>query len=200
MMAFGQVCGVIGSGLALGLAPIHTAYAVEVHPSPAQVTQALERGRSAARVRTPPDRLYAWFGPDTELEPRGFLMTKMAGLAVMSAHFALRSESPSESDIRQILDEKTLLVSVTIFGNRPNLAVEAYMVLVQGGRSIKPIKVRFDGTAVRTSAWPHAPAYKAKVVAMFAYDDFDPLAKTAVSVFPASGGEITFALDLSRIE
>ncbi len=174
--------------------------AIVVRPSSEQVAQAVERGRSAAAARTPPDRLYAWFGSEQDLQPRGFLMTKMAGLAVMSTHFALRSEQPAESDIRQILDEPTMLVSVTIFGDRPNFARDAYLVMVQGGRSIKPTKVRFDGTAARTSVWPKAPAFKAKVVATFAYDEFDPTANTTLSIFPAAGGEISFALDFAQFE
>lgn len=185
---------VLGWGLPPGSA------AIEVHPSPAQIARALERGRNAATARTPPDRLYAWFGSEEDLQPRGFLMTKMAGLAVMSTHFALRSQQPSEHDIRQILDEPTMLVSVTIFGDRPNFAVDAYVVMVQGGRSIKPTKVRFDGTAARTPVWPKAPAFKAKVVATFSYDEFDPTANTSLSIFPAAGGEISFTLDFARIE
>jgi hypothetical protein len=127
-------------------------------------------------------------------------MTKMAGLAVMCTHFALRSQQPSEQDIRQILDEPTMLVSVTIFGDRPNFAMDAYLVMAQGGRSVKPTKVRFDGTAARTSVWPKAPAFKAKVVATFAYEEFDPTANTTLSIFPAAGGEISFVLDFARIE
>ncbi len=192
--------GLACSLLLSSLAPVYLAQAIEIHPAPEQVAQALERGRAAAAARTPPDRLYAWFGSEEELQPRGFLMTKMAGLAVMSTHFALRSERPSEADIRQILDEPTMLVSVTIFGSRPNFAVDAYLVMVQGGRTIKPTKIRFDGTAARTSVWPQAPAYKAKVVATFAYDEFDPTAKTTLSIFPAGGGEISFALDVAQFE
>jgi hypothetical protein len=164
------------------------------------VAQAIERGRAAAAAKTPPDRLYAWFGSEEDLQPRGFLMTKMAGLAVMATHFALRSERPSEADIHQILDDPTLLVSVTIYGPRPNFAVDAYMVMTQAGRAIKPTRVRFDGQAARTSVWPQAPAYRAKVVATFAYADFDPLAATTLSVFPASGGEMSFPLDLSHFQ
>lgn len=174
--------------------------AIEVHPSSAQVEAALERGRAAAKARIPPNRLYAWFGSENDLEPRGFLMTKIAGLTVMSSHFALRSAMPSKTEIRQILEERTLLISVTIFGDRPNFAVDSYMLLVQGSRTVKPIKVRFDGQAERTSVWPNSPAYRAKVVGSFSYDDLDPRAKTRLSVFPAGGGEVVFDLDFAAIE
>src|SRR2546427_9073203 len=72
-------------------------------------------------------------------------------------------------------------------------------MLVQGGRKIMPVRIRADDTADRTSAWPKSPAYRAKVVASFAYGDFDPLAKTQLSVFPRTGGELSFDLDFAAI-
>jgi hypothetical protein len=176
------------------------AFPIEVEPSREQIQSALDRGKSAASARLPPDRLYAWFGSRDEWKPHGFLMTKMVGLAVMSAHFALRSATPSEAEIRQVADEASLLISVVILGDRPEFARDCYMVLVQGGRTIKPVKVRFDGQASRTSVWPKPPAYKAKVVASFNYADLDPKANTRISVFPAGGGEVTFDLEFSQIE
>lgn len=127
-------------------------------------------------------------------------MTKMAGLAVMSAHFALRSATPSEAEISQIVEEPSLLVSVVIFGERPDFARDCYVMMTQGDRAITPVKVRFDGQASRTIAWPRSPAYKAKVVASFNYADLDAKAMTKISVFPAGGGEVVFDLDLSGIE
>lgn len=174
--------------------------AIEAFPTHAQIDAALARGKAAAVARIPPDRLYAWFGSVRELEPRGFLMTKLTGLTVMSAHFALRAEFPTAGDIGQVLGDPTLLVSVSILGDRPDFAVDSYLLLVQGDRIIKPVKVRSDGQASRTSVWPAAPAYRAKVVASFLYADFDPRARTKVSVYPAGGGEVSFDLNLAEIE
>jgi hypothetical protein len=174
--------------------------AIEIAPTPERIQAALERGRTAAAARTPPNELYAWFGGTGEWEPRGFLMTKLSGLTVMAAHFALRSERPSETDIRQILDGKTMLVSATIYGNHPAFARDSYLVLTQGTRTVKPVTVRFDGQAQRTSVWPGTPAYQAKVVASFAYDEFDPHGRTRISVFPSAGGEVAFDVDFARVE
>ena len=175
------------------------AQAIEVQPTQSQIAAALERGKAAAAARTPPDRLYHWFGSSNELEPRGFLMTKLAGLAVMSTHFALRSATPTDTEINRVLEERTLLISLLIFGDRPNFAVDSYVVLQQGQRTIKPITVRFDGQANRSAVWPKPPAYRAKVVATFSYGDLDPRAKTRISVLPGSGGEMAFDLDFAQI-
>ncbi|MGH7166624.1 MAG: hypothetical protein ACREIS_13990, partial [Nitrospiraceae bacterium] len=65
---------------------------------------------------------------------------------------------------------------------------------------IKPVRVRFDGQASRTSVWPASPAFQAKVVASFSYADLDPRAKARLSVFPSVGGEVSFDLEFSEIE
>jgi hypothetical protein len=185
--------------LATGIT-VSTAFAIEVQPKAEQIAAALERGQAAAVAHTPPDRLYTWFGPGgTHLAPHGFLMTKLDALAVMSAHFALRGLRPPELDQDRILADPYLMVSVTLFGERPDFAVDSYMLLLQGERTIIPAKVRFDGTANRSAVWPSSPAYRARIVAFFAYADIDVGAKSRLSIFPKAGGEVTFDLDFTAI-
>ena len=131
--------------------------------------------------------------------PSGFLITKLGGLSVMATHMALRGLQPSEADVTQVLEGQTMLVSTVIFGNVPNFAVDSYMVFDQGGKTIKPVTVRFDGFANRSAAWPESPRFKAKVVASFNYADFDLNAKTSITVFPANGGESSFSIDFCEI-
>ena len=176
-----------------------TAYAIEVHPTTAQVQAALDQGKEAAQQGSPPDTFYVRFGAIDELHPSGFLITKLGGLSVMSTHMALRGIQPSETDVTQVLEGQTMLVSTVIFGNVPNFAVDSYLVFDQGGKIIKPLTIRFDGFANRSAAWPESPRFKAKVIASFNYADFDPNAKTTITVFPANGGESSFSLDFSEI-
>ena len=186
----------IGAGLGV---PAMESRAIEVSPTNVQVEQAVEQGLRAAKDRVLPNRLYTWFGSDQELRPKGFLMTKMNGLAVMASHFGLRGETPSETEIHRILVEETMLVSVTIFGEIPTFADNSYIVLKQGEKLVKPLKVRFDGVAQRTKAWPKAPRYKAKVIGSFRYDAFDPNAKTTIMAFPSKGKEVSFDVEFSNI-
>ena len=173
--------------------------AIEVSPTDAQVEQAVAQGLRAAKDRVLPKRLYTWFGSDRELHPKGFLRTKMNGLTVMASHFGLRGETPSETEIKRILAEETMLVSVTIFGETPTFADNSYIVLKQGEKLVKPINVRFDGVAQRTTVWPKAPRYKAKVIGSFPYDAFDPKAKTTIMVFPSQGSEVSFDVEFANI-
>jgi hypothetical protein len=177
-----------------------TAFAIAIEPSKDEVRAALNRGAEAAKEHRPPDSFYTRFGATDDLHPSGFLISKLAALSLMATHMGLRGLEPGDADVAQVLDAKTMLVSATIFGNVPNFAVDSYMVLDQAGKTIKPVTVRFDAQASRSAAWPEPPRFKAKVVASFAYTDFDPGAQTSVTVFPANGGEVTFQLDFSQIQ
>ena len=117
----------------------------------------------------------------------------------MATHMALRGLQPSQADVTQVLEGTTMLISTVIVGNTPNFAVDSYMVLDQGGTTIKPVIVRFDAQANRSVVWPRSPRFKAKVVASFNYADFDPKAKTTITVYPANGGESSFSVDFSEI-
>ena len=179
--------------------PSPLVWAIDVQPTPEQINVALEQGKQAAKKRIPPDSFYVRFGVTDELHPKGFLVTKIGSLSVMATHMALRGLQPTEADVTQVLEGKTMLISTVIFGNLPNFAVDSYMVLDQRGKTIKPVTVRFDGLANRSAAWQENPRFKAMVVASFNYADFDPKAKTTITVYPAHGGESTFTLDFSEI-
>lgn len=176
-----------------------SAYAIDVHPTAKQIKTAIEQGNAAAEMRTTPESFYVWFGVSDAVTPRGFLVTKLGALSVMVSHMALRGHQPSESDVRQVLESQTMLVSTVIFGNAPNFAVDSYIVLEQSGKTIKPVTVRFDAQADRSVVYPKTPRFKAKVVGSFNYADFDPLAETTITVYPATGGEASFSMNFLDI-
>lgn len=186
--------------VALSCLPHVSAHALDVHPTAVQIQTALDQGKEVAEKRMPPDSFYVRFGVADEVQPKGFLITKIGALSVMAAHMALRGLEPSEADVAQVLEGKTMLISTVILGNTPNFAVDSYMVLDQGGKTIKPVMVRFDAQANRSVVWPKSPRFKAKVVASFNYADFDPRAKTTIIVYPATGGESRFTIDFGEID
>ncbi len=174
--------------------------AIEVQPAQAQVQLAFDRGKEAAAHRQAPEALYARFGSGDDLHAGGFLVTKLGALSVLAAHMALRGLEPSAADIAQVTETPMMLVSTVILGDSPSFAVNSYMVLDQGGRIVKPATVRVDGQAGRSSVWPNSPKFRAKVVATFRYSDFDPNAQTTITVFPATGGEVSFELNFAGID
>ncbi|MCA9472213.1 MAG: hypothetical protein MRJ96_15515 [Nitrospirales bacterium] len=175
------------------------AYAIVITPSSSQVQAAIQKGQSAVRSQTPPSQLYWRFGPSGSLKPHGLIMTKLGGVAVLSAHYAFRSAVPSSQDLARVTKESDLQLSVTVFGAFPEFAVDSYILLKQGTHLIKPARVRSDARAHRSEVWPDDPPFQAKIVAFFSYGTFDPLASTTVFVFPGEGGEVRFELDFSKI-
>lgn len=186
--------------VALSCFPRVSAHAIDVSPTAEQIQTALDQGKEAAERGMPPDSFYVRFGITDEVQPKGFLITKIGALSVMATHMALRGLQPSKADVNQVLESTTMLISTVILGNTPNFAVDSYMVLEQGGKQIKPVKVRFDAQANRSVVWPKSPRFKAKVVASFNYADFDPKAKTTITVYPATGGESSFSINFGEID
>lgn len=164
-----------------------------------QVDRALKRGVDFAQQHRPPNELYWHFGAIQKFEPRGFLVTKVSGLSVMAAHYALRGEQPTVQDIQQVLTEEALQVVVTVYGNSPRFAQDSYLLMKQGQHVIKPDRIRFDARA-REAGFEHgSPVYQAKIIGFFPYSLFKESALTTLLVFPGAGGEIRFELDFSKI-
>ncbi len=176
------------------------AVAIESQPTREQIRIALERGIDAAAAHRSPDTFYTRFKSPDDRHASGYLVTKLEGVSVMAAHMASRGLQPSEADIAHVLDASTMLISAIIVGDHPSFAENSYMVLEQGDKIVKPITVRADGQADRSAAWPESPRFTARVVALFNYADFDSKAKTTITVFPASGGELRFSVDFAQIE
>ncbi len=175
-------------------------HAIEIQPTAEQIQATVERGKATAQQRLSPDQLHTAFGSKEDLAPHGFIMTKLGSLLVMANHLALRKLSPTDQDITQVMANELLLVNVVIFGDRVNFAADSYVVMEQAGRTVKPATVRFDARGDRTALWPQQPAYRAKVIAQFPYAELDPRAPTTLTVFPSTGGQVTFHLDFAHIE
>lgn len=193
-----RIC-VFACAIALSCLPCTSAYAIDVHLTAEQVQAALAQGKEAAQKHRPPDSFYVRFGVADAVQPKGFLVTKTGALSVMATHMALRGLEPSEADVARVLEGKTMLVNIVIFGNTPSFAVDSYMVLNQGKKTIKPVTVRFDAQADRSVVWPKSPQFRAKVVASFDYADFDPRAETTITVYPGTGGSSSFSMNFSEI-
>ncbi len=179
--------------------PIQPALAILPHPDHMQVEQALKRGMDFAQQHRPPNELYWHFGSSENFEPHGFLVTKISGLAVMSSHYALRGEQPTDQDIQRVVAEDALQIVVTVFGDSPDFARESYLLIKQGEQVVKPERIRFDAQARVVGQDQRGSVYRAKIVGLFPYGSFKPESRAILLVFPGVGGEIRFDIDLSTI-
>ncbi|MBS0150481.1 MAG: hypothetical protein JSR31_06025 [Nitrospira sp.] len=191
---------VVGQTVAYLLSFVGLAAAIEVNPTPTHIQRALDRGKQAAVQHQSPETLYSRFGSADSVQPEGFLLTKLGGVSVLAAHMELRGLEPSATELTHVIEASTMLVGATLVGARQDFAVNSYMILEQGGRTIKPFTVRADGRADRSATWPESQEFHAKIVATFRYADFDPNARTTITIFPADGGEVRFVVDFAHIE
>lgn len=175
------------------------AMAILQNPDRHQVEQALNLGKESAREHHPPNELYWHFGSTKPFEPHGFLATKVAALAVMSGHYALRGEQPTDQDIQRVLEEKVLQVVVKIFGHSRGFARDSYLLIQQGNQLVKPDRIRFDARAQAVGQDQGGPIFRAKIVGEFSYNGIDLDSQTTLLVFPGAGGEMTFDLDFQAI-
>ena len=173
------------------------AMAILQNPDRHQVEQALTRGNESGRERHLPNELYWHFGSTKQFEPHGFLVTKVSALAVLSGHFALRGEQPTDQDIQRVLGEDALQVVVKVFGYSPGFARESYVLIQQGNQLVKPTRIRFDARAQAVGQHQGRPIFRAKIIGVFPYNSIDLQGRTTLLVFPGAGGEIKFDLDFS---
>ncbi len=185
--------------VALMLCAPLTAIAILQNPDRKQVEQALSRGKESARQHRPPNELYWHFGPMERFEPHGFLVTKISGFAVMSGHYALRGEQPTEQDVQRIMEEDALQVVVKVFGYSPGFARDSYLLIKQGNQVVKPDRIRFDARAQAVGQRQGRPVFRAKIIGSFTYGSVDLESRTTLLVFPGTGGEIKFDLEFSAI-
>ncbi len=190
----------LGQAATCWLGLVGLAAAIEVNPTPTHIQRALDRGKHAAAQHHAPETSYARFGGADSGQPEGFLLTKLGSLSVMATHMALRGLEPSAADVAHVIEAPTMLISTTIVGESPDFAVNSYMILDQGGRAIKPLTVRADGQADRRATRPESAEFHAKIVATFRYADFDPKAKTMITIFPAQGGVVYVPLNFADID
>lgn len=181
------------------VSPTLSALAILADPDHVQVEHALKRGMDFAQEHRPPNELYWHFGSSKKFEPHGFLVTKISGLAVMSSHYALRGEQPTDQDIQRVVAEDALQIVVKIFGYSPDFARGSYLLIKQGEQVIKPERIRFDAQARTVGQDQKGRVYDAKIVGLFPYGSFEPESRAILLVFPGAGGEIRFDIDLSTI-
>ena len=141
--------------VALSCLPHVSAHALDVHPTAVQIQTALDQGKEVAEKRMPPDSFYVRFGVADEVQPKGFLITKLGALSVMAAHMALRGVEPvkpmwprcwkaDDAHQHRHLRQQAELCGGQLHGAR------------SGGRRSSPDGA-IDAQADRSVVWPKSP-------------------------------------------
>lgn len=212
--------GDMGIGLAaLGAIMLLTgspAQAIDVKLTMDEAKKALAAGRAPMeKAETPEDvkkvmqhaSLATRVGSDPEKDPCGasaILRTKRFWLESFGRKEAAETKKQKkdvrmpDEKIQKYLDMPNLEVEVQLCGDDEYFAEGAQIAFQQGSKTIKPIDVSPADKGRKNEG--QGPAYRSRFTARFAYDSFDPAAKTKVQVYFPDGKMSEFETDFSKVK
>lgn len=148
-------------------------------------------------------------GADPEKDPCGtsaILRTKRFWLESFGRKEATESKK-QKSDVRmpddkiqKYLDMPNLEVEVQLCGDDEYFAEGVQVAFQQGSKTIKPVDISQADRGRKIELANKAAAYRTRFTSRFAYDSFDPNAKTKVVVFFMDGKQIDFEADFSKVK
>jgi len=146
-------------------------------------------------------------GADPEKDPCGasaILRTKRYRLEAFGRQEATESKKQKkevrmpDGFIQKVVDMPNMEVEIQLCGDDEYFADGVKVAFQQGSKTIHPIDM---GPAERgRKNEGQGPAYRSRFTARFAYDGFDPSAKTKVVIFFPDGKTEEFEADFSKVK
>jgi hypothetical protein len=192
------------------------AFSIDVKLTVEEAKKALEAGRTPMeKANTPEDvkkvlqhaSLVTRVGADPEKDPCGtsaILRTKRYRLEAFGRQEAAESKKQKkeirmpEEFIQKVVDMPNMEVEVQLCGDDEYFAEGAQIAFQQGGKNIKPIDVSPAERGRKNDG--EGPGYRSRFTARFAYESFDPNAKTKIIVFFPDGKMSEFEADFSKVK
>jgi hypothetical protein len=193
------------------------AWGIDVKLSAEEAQKALEAGRVPMEKANTPEEvkkvlqqasLATRVGADPEKDPCGtsaILRTKRYRLEAFGRQEAAESKKQKkdvrmpDEFIKKVVDMPNMEVEVQLCGDDEYFAEGVQIALQQGGKTIKPVDVS-PAERGRKNEGGNGPAYRSRFTARFAYESFDPNAKTKVIVFFPDGKMSEFEADFSKVK
>ncbi|MEX5213311.1 MAG: hypothetical protein NW703_04010 [Nitrospiraceae bacterium] len=206
------------SGLAIligGLTPVH---AIDVKLSMAEAKKALEEGREPMEKANTEDEvkkvmqhasMATRVGADPEKEPCGtsaILRTKRFWLESFGRKEATESKKQKtevrmpDDKIQKYLDMPNLEVEVQLCGHDEYFAEGVQVAFGQGAKNITPVDISPAERGRKIELADKSSAFRSRFTARFAYDTFDPNAKTKVYVIFPDGKMTEIDADFSKVK
>ncbi|MCP9439517.1 MAG: hypothetical protein NNA20_06760 [Nitrospira sp.] len=192
-------------------------HAIDVNLSLEEARKTLESGRvPMEKAELPEDikkvlqqaSLSSRVGADPEKDPCGasaILRTKRYRLEAFGRQEAVESKKRKvevrmpEEFVKKVLDMPNMEVEVQLCGDDEYFAEGALIELHQGAKRIKPVDI---GRAERgrKNEEGNGPAFRSRFTALFAYEQFDPNAKSVFVVNLQDGQEVRIPADFSKVK
>lgn len=192
------------------------ASAIDVKLTMEEAKKALEAGRVPMEKANTPEEvkkvlqqasLETRVGADPEKDPCGasaILRTKRYRLEAFGRQEATESKKQKkevrmpEEFIQKVIDMPNMEIEVQLCGDDEYFAEGVQVVFQQNGKTIKPIDVSPAERGRKNDG--QGPAYRSRFTARFAYESFDPNAKTKVIIFYPDGKMVDFDADFSKVK
>lgn len=213
-----QFIGLISSAamLVVGFTVNQPALAIDVKLTMEDAQKALEAGRAPMEKANSPEEvkkvlqqasMVTRVGADPEKDPCGtsaVLRTKRYRLEAFGRQEAAESKKKKsevrmpDEFIKKVIDMPNMEVEVQLCGDDEYFAEGAQVAFQQGVKNIKPVDVSPAERGRKNEG--SGPAYRSRFTARFAYESFDPSAKTKVLIFFPDGKMSEFETDFSKVK
>lgn len=209
--------GTVALWLGVALMTADVAWGIDVKLSTEEAHKALEAGRVPMEKANTPEEvkkvlqqasMATRIGADPEKDPCGtsaILRTKRYRLEAFGRQEAAESKKQKkdvrmpDEFIKKVVDMPNMEVEVQLCGDDEYFAEGVQIALQQGSKTIKPVDVS-PAERGRKNEGGNGPGYRSRFTARFAYESFDPMAKTKVIVFFPDGKMSEFEADLSKVK
>jgi len=212
-----KLVGIISSAamVVVAFAVSQPVYAIDVKLTMDDAQKALEAGRAPMEKANSPEdvkkvlqqaSMVTRVGADPEKDPCGtsaILRTKRYRLEAFGRQEAAESKKKKsevrmpDEFIKKVIDMPNMEVEVQLCGDDEYFAEGAQVAFQQGNKNIKPVDVSPAERGRKNEG--SGPPYRSRFTARFAYESFDPSAKTKVMVFFPDGKMSEFETDLSKV-
>jgi hypothetical protein len=198
------------------IAGIDQAYSIDVALSMDEAKKTLAAGRSPMEAANTPEdvkkvlqqaAMATRVGADPEKDPCGasaVLRTKRHWLESFGRKEAMESKKqkaeirmPNEK-IQKYLEMPNLEMEIQLCGDDEYFAEGVQVALQQGSKTVKPVDVSPAERGRKNET--QGPAYRSRFTARFAYDTFDPNAKTKIMVYFPDGKMQDIEADFSKVK
>ncbi|WP_447979167.1 hypothetical protein [Candidatus Nitrospira bockiana] len=176
--------------LAAGREPMESAN------NPDDVKKILQQAATVTRVGADPEKDPC--GPNAVLRTKRYWLESFGRQEATESKKQKRDVRMPEDKIQKILDMPNLEMSIQLCGDDEYFAEGVQVALQQGNKTIKPIDVSPADKGRKNES--QGPAYRSRFTARFAYDSFDPNAKTKVLVYFQDGKMLEFDADFSKVK
>ena len=212
LMRVFMLSGVVLSWMVL----VNVAQAIDVDLKMDDAKKALAAGRAPMDAATNPDdvkkvlqqaAIVTRVGADPEKDPCGpnaVLRTKRYWLESFGRQEATESKKQKhevrmpDDKIQKILDMPNQEMSIQLCGDDEYFAEGVQVAMQQGTKTIKPVDVSPADKGRKNEGL--GADYRSRFTARFAYDSFDPNAKTKILIYYQDGKMIEFDADLSKVK